>query len=165
MRGSSETPNRNRPSSFGPRQSKPGVAWRSWRRKAGSRYASAVTICCVPRNGRNPKPLPGRLLESGAFSFERAQPLINVLFATGRINESIELQSQVMTLEPRAIFVSRDQQFNLYAAGRFEEVEAEYQRSRALDGNHTNPDLLAFTRGLARQDADPQALRELLQRA
>ena len=106
-----------------------------------------------------------QLLESGAFSFERAQPLINVLFSTGRINEAIELQAQVMALEPRAIFVSRDQQFNLYAAGRFEEVEAEYQRSRTLDGNHTGSDLLAFTRSLARPDADPQALRELLERA
>ena len=106
-----------------------------------------------------------QLLESGPLSFERAQPLINVLFSTGRINEAIELQAQVMTLEPRAMFVSRDQQFNLYAAGRFEEVEAEYQRSRTLDGNHTSSDLLAFTRGLARQDADPQALRELLEGA
>jgi hypothetical protein len=32
-----------------------------------------------------------QILESGSFSFERAQPLINVLFATGRINETIEL--------------------------------------------------------------------------
>ncbi len=70
-----------------------------------------------------------------------------MLFSTGRINETIELQAQVMALEPRAIFVSRDQQFNLYAAGRFDEVEAEYQRSRTLDGNHTGSDLLAFTRG------------------
>jgi hypothetical protein len=86
-----------------------------------------------------------------------------VLFSTGRINETIELQAQVMALEPRAIFPSRDQQFNLYAAGRFEEVEAEYQRSRTLDGSHTSPDVLAFTRGLANQDADPQALRELFE--
>ena len=80
----------------------------------------------------------------GLFSFERAQPLINLLFATGRFNETIELQAQVMALEPRAIFPSRDQQFNLFAAGRFEEVEAEYQRSQTLDGNHANPDLFAF---------------------
>jgi tetratricopeptide (TPR) repeat protein len=106
-----------------------------------------------------------QLLESGPLDFERAQPLINLLFATGRINETIELQAQVMALEPRALFVSRDQQYNLYAAGRFKEVEAEYQRSRKLDGNHTSPDLLAFTRGLARKDADPQALRDLLEGA
>jgi len=106
-----------------------------------------------------------QVLESGPLDFERAQPLINLLFATGRINETIELQAQVMALEPRALFVSRDQQYNLYAAGRFEEVETEYQRSRTLDGNHTSSDLLAFARGLTRQDVDAQALRELLESA
>ena len=104
-----------------------------------------------------------QILESG-FTLERAQPLINVLFAMGRFDEGIELQAQVMTLEPRAMFVSRDQQWNLYIAGRFEESEAEYQRSQILDGSHFSPDFLALLRGLARQDADPQALRELLQR-
>ena len=49
-----------------------------------------------------------------------------------------------MTLEPQAMFVSRDQQWNLYAARRFEESEAEYQRSQTLDGNHVEPDSLAF---------------------
>ena len=104
-----------------------------------------------------------QILESGSLSFERAQPLINLLFATGRINETIELQAQVMALEPRALFVSRDQQYNLYAARRFKDVEIEYQRSRKLDGNHTSSDLLAFTRSLARQDADPQVLRGMLE--
>jgi TolB-like protein/tetratricopeptide (TPR) repeat protein len=102
-----------------------------------------------------------QLVESGPLNFERSYRLGSVLFATGRINEAIELQAQVLALEPRALMVSRDQQFNLFAAGRLEEVEAEYQRSRALEGNHTNADLLAFLRGLARQDADQQALREL----
>ena len=106
-----------------------------------------------------------QIVESGSLSFERAQPLINVLFATGRINETIELQAQVMALEPRALFVSRDQQYNLYAARRFKDVEIEYQRSRMLDGNHTSSELLAFTRGLARKGADPNALRELLEDA
>jgi hypothetical protein len=68
-----------------------------------------------------------------------------------------------MALEPRAMFVSRDMQWDLYAAGRFEESEAEYQRSETLDGSHFGADFLALLRGLARQDADPQALRELLQ--
>ena len=105
-----------------------------------------------------------QVLESGPFTFERAQPLINVLFATGRIDETIEMQARVMTLEPRAMFVSRDQQWNLYAAGRFEEAEAEYQRSQTLDGGHSEPDMVALLRGLARPDADPQALHALLQR-
>jgi tetratricopeptide (TPR) repeat protein len=88
--------------------------------------------------------------------------LINVIFAMGRIDETIELQAQVIALEPQAMFVSRDQQWNLYAAGRFEEAEVEYQRSKTLDGNHGEPDFVALLRGLARQDTDPQTLRELL---
>jgi TolB-like protein/tetratricopeptide (TPR) repeat protein/predicted Ser/Thr protein kinase len=103
-----------------------------------------------------------QLLESGPFTLERVQPLINVIFAMGRIDETIELQAQVIALEPQAMFVSRDQQWNLYAAGRFEEAEVEYQRSKTLDGNHGEPDFVALLRGLARQDTDPQTLRELL---
>lgn len=105
-----------------------------------------------------------QILESGPLTFERAQPLVNVLSAMGRINEIIELDAQVMTLEPRAMFVSRDQQWNFYLAGRLEEAEAEYQRSQTLDGSHSDPDFLAFLRALARQDVDPQALREMFQR-
>jgi TolB-like protein len=102
-----------------------------------------------------------QILESGPLTLERAQPLINVLFAMGRVDEVIELQAQVIALEPRVMFASRDQQLNLYAAGRFEEAEAEYQRSQTLDGDHANPNYFAFLRGLARQDADPRTLREL----
>jgi tetratricopeptide (TPR) repeat protein len=102
-----------------------------------------------------------QILESGPFTLERAQPLNNVLFAMGRVDEVIELQAQVIALEPRVMFASRDQQVNLYAAGRFEEAEAEYQRSQTLDGDHANPNYFAFLRGLARQDADPRTLREL----
>jgi TolB-like protein len=105
-----------------------------------------------------------QLLESGPFTLERALPLINVIAAMGRFDETIELEAQAMTLEPRAMFVSRDQQWNLYIAGRFEESEAEYQRSKTLEGSHTDPDFLALMRSLARPDADPQALRELFQR-
>ncbi len=103
-----------------------------------------------------------QLLESGPSSFERAQPLADVLFATGRINEAIELQGQINEVEPRALLVSDWQQFNYFAAGRFEEAEAEYQRSLRLDGFDGSTNYLAFVRGLGRQDADPQALRELL---
>ena len=105
-----------------------------------------------------------KILETGPFTFERAQPLANVLFSTGRINETIELQSRVMALEPQAMFVSRDQQWNFYAAGRFEEAEAEYQRSQTLDGDHGQADIVALLRRLARPDGDPQELRELFQR-
>jgi tetratricopeptide (TPR) repeat protein len=105
-----------------------------------------------------------QILESGPFTFERARPLSNLTATVGRFDEAIELQAQMMALEPRAMFLSAEQQWNLYAAGRFEEAEAEYQRSQTLDGSHFHSDLAALLRGLARPDADPQTLRELFQR-
>ncbi len=106
-----------------------------------------------------------QILESGPLTLERAQPLVYVLGAIGFYDEMIELQAQVIALEPRVMAVSRDQQWNLYMAGRFEESEAEYQRSQTIDGSHSDPAFLALARGLARQTADPRALRELFQRA
>lgn len=79
----------------------------------------------------------------------------------GRLEEGVTLVSQLQAIEPLAMFMSRDQQYNLTAARRFEEAEAEYQRSRTLDGDHRNPVFVAFLRLLAREDADPQALRAL----
>jgi TolB-like protein len=105
-----------------------------------------------------------QILESGPFTFERAEPLSNLIATVGRFDETIELQAQMLALEPQAMFVSAVQQWNLYAAGRFEEAEAEYQRSQTLAGSHFSSDLAALLRGLARPDADPQILRELFQR-
>jgi TolB-like protein len=105
-----------------------------------------------------------QILESGPFTFERAESLSNVIAATGRLDEAIELQARMMALEPQAMFASAVQQWNLYTAGRFEEAEAEYQRSQTLAGSHFSSDLAALLRGLARPDADPQTLRELFQR-
>ena len=103
-------------------------------------------------------------LESGVFTLERASALESVLAATGRLNEAIDLSARVIALEPQAMFVSVGLQNALYTAGRFEEAEAEYQRSQTLEGSRADGDYLAFLRRLARQDADPQAQRELLQR-
>jgi TolB-like protein len=105
-----------------------------------------------------------QILESGPFTFERAEPLSNVTASVGRLDEAIELQAQMLALEPQAMFVSAVQQWNFYAAERFEEVEAEYQRSQTLAGSHFSSDLAALLRGLAQPDADPQTLRELFQR-
>jgi len=106
-----------------------------------------------------------QILASGPFTLERSQPLNFVIFAMGRIDETIELQAEVIAIEPRVMAASRDQQWNLYVAGRFEEFEAEYQRSQTLDGSHSDPNFLALMRALARQDADPRVLRELFQHA
>ena len=105
-----------------------------------------------------------QILESGPFTFERAQPLGNLIASVGRFDETIELQAQMLALEPQAMFLSAEQQWNLYAARRFEEAEAEYQRSQTLAGSHFSSDLAALLRGLARPDTDPQTLRELFER-
>jgi hypothetical protein len=114
----------------------------------------------------DPALLAAEILNSepwAARNVDRAYPLINVVFSLGRLDAAIALVGQVQTREPLAMFVSRDQQYNDWAAGRFEEAETEYQRSRTLDGYHTAPDWLAFIRTL-REPGNPAALRTAYQR-
>ena len=59
------------------------------------------------------------------------------------------------------MLLSRDQQWNYIAARRYDEAEAEYRRSLALEGDHSAPTQAAFLRMLAHKDADPKALRDL----
>jgi TolB-like protein len=101
------------------------------------------------------------IMKSGPMTWEHAYPHSNLLFAVGRLEDTIELIDRLKAIEPLAMFMSRDQQWNLTAAGRFEEAEAEFQRSRTLDGSREQPNQIAFLRMLAREDADPQALRAL----
>jgi TolB-like protein len=101
------------------------------------------------------------ILDSGPFTLEHAYPYVNLMFSVGRIEETVALIERVKAIEPLVMFVSRDQQWNLTAAGKIGESESEYQRSKSLDGSHAMPDFLAFLRLLARKDADPQALRVL----
>jgi len=103
------------------------------------------------------------IMKSGPLTLERANPYINLIFAVGRLEETITLMSQLQAIEPLAMFMTRDLQWDLTAAGRIDEAEAEYQRSKALDGSHAEPDSVAFYRMLAREDANPQALRNLHQ--
>jgi hypothetical protein len=63
-----------------------------------------------------------------------------------------------------AMFLSRDQQWNLTTLRRYDDVEAEYQRSMVLDGNHTQPEFIRFLRLLSREDTEPQALRDQFRR-
>jgi TolB-like protein len=99
-----------------------------------------------------------------ARDVDRAYPLINVVFSLGRLDATIALVDQVKTREPLAMFVSRDQQFNYWSAGRLEEAEAEYQRSRTLDGDHTQSDWFAFIRML-REPGNPAATRTAYDKA
>jgi serine/threonine protein kinase len=98
-------------------------------------------------------------LETGPFTLERAYPYINVIFAVGHIDETIELVERAIRTEPLVMFPSRDQQWNLTAARRYREAEAEYQRSREFEGAHAMPDYIVFLRTLALSPSDRAAVR------
>ena len=100
------------------------------------------------------------IMESSPRSWEHTYPYTNLIFAVGRLEETVRIIDELKAIEPLAMFWSRDQQWNLTALRRYDDAEAEYQRSKTLDGNHAQPEYNRFLRLLSREDTDPQALRD-----
>ena len=105
--------------------------------------------------------LTREIMEGGPMSYERAYPYTELIFSVGYLDETVAVVEQLKAIEPLAMFISRDLQYDYTAARRIDDAEAEYQRSLSLDGNDTEPTGLAFQRMLARPDADPKVLRDL----
>ena len=105
--------------------------------------------------------LTREIMDGGPMSYERAYPYTELIFSVGHLDETVAVVEQLKAIEPLAMFISRDLQYDYTAARRIDDAEAEYQRSLSLDGNDTEPTVLAFHRMLARPDADPKALRDL----
>jgi TolB-like protein len=105
--------------------------------------------------------LTREIMDGGPMSYERAYPYTELVFSVGRLDETVAVVEQLKTIEPLAMFMSRDLQYDYTAARRLDDAEAEYQRSLSLDGNDQAPTALAFHRMLARPDADLKALRDL----
>ena len=105
--------------------------------------------------------LTREIMEGGPMSYERAYPYTELIFSVGYLDETVAVVEQLKAIEPLAMFISRDLQYDYTAARRIDDAEAEYQRSLSLDGNDTEPTGLAFHRMLARPDADPKVLRDL----
>jgi TolB-like protein/tetratricopeptide (TPR) repeat protein len=101
------------------------------------------------------------IMESGPLIYEHAAPYANLMFAAGHLDETVAVDEQIRAIEPLVIFHSRSLQFDYIAARRYDEAEAEYRRSLALDGNHIGPTWLAFLRVLAHKDAELNVLRGL----
>jgi TolB-like protein len=101
------------------------------------------------------------IADKGPFTLEHVEPYGDLLFSVGRIEEVIALIERVRAIEPLVMYVSRDLQWDLTAAGRYAEAEIEYKRSQSLEGNHSGPDYTAFLRLLARKDTDVQVLHVL----
>jgi len=98
--------------------------------------------------------------DSGPLTYDHAFPYTNLIFAVGHLDETVALDEQLRAIEPLSMFVSRNLQWDYIAARRYDEAEAEYQRSLPLEGSHADPAWAAVLRMLARKDADPNALRE-----
>jgi len=105
--------------------------------------------------------LTREIMEDGPMSYERAFPYTELIFSVGHLDETVAVVEQLKTIEPLAMFISRDLQYDYTAARRIDDAEAEYQRSLSLEGNDEQPTVLAFHRMLSRPDADPKALRDL----
>jgi tetratricopeptide (TPR) repeat protein len=105
--------------------------------------------------------LTREIMDGGPMSYERAYPYTELIFSVGHLDETVAVVEQLKTIEPLAMFISRDLQYDYTAARRIDDAEAEYQRSLPLEGNDTQPTGLAFQRMLARPEADPKALRHL----
>jgi len=105
--------------------------------------------------------LTREIMEGGPMSYERAYPYTELIFSVGHLDETVAVIEQLKTIEPLAMFISRDLQYDYTAARRIDDAEAEYQRSLSLEGNDEQPTVLAFHRMLSRPDADPKALRDL----
>jgi TolB-like protein len=106
--------------------------------------------------------LARQVVDGGPLTWERAGNYAFMLFAVGRLDETVALVERVRAIEPRALFLSRDLQFDYIAARRFEDAESEYQRGLAMEGSQAGPDFVTFFRQLAgKRPGGLPALREL----
>lgn len=101
------------------------------------------------------------IMEGGPLTYEHTVPYANLLFAAGHLDEAVAVDEQIRAIETLGMFHSRSLQWDYTATRRFDEAEAEYRRSLALEGSHVDPTWVAFLRMLARKDADLKALRDL----
>jgi tetratricopeptide (TPR) repeat protein len=99
------------------------------------------------------------IMDDNPRSWEHTYPYTFLTFAVGRLEESFRIVAELQAAEPLAMFMSRDQQWVLMSLRRFADAEAEYARSMTLAGSRAEPQLLRFSRLLARADTDPAELR------
>ncbi|WP_170185827.1 winged helix-turn-helix domain-containing protein [Pseudoxanthomonas dokdonensis] len=105
--------------------------------------------------------LAKQVVDGGPPSKERIWDYAYMIYAVGHLQDTISLVEQARAVEPMALFLSRDLQYDYTAARRYQDAEAEYQRGRQLEGSQAEPDYLAFFRQLASQR--PGGVAELRQ--
>jgi TolB-like protein/DNA-binding winged helix-turn-helix (wHTH) protein len=106
--------------------------------------------------------LAKEIADAGPANKERVWDYAYMIYAMGHLNETITLVEQVRAIEPMALFLSRDLQFDYSAARRFDDAEAEYQRGLKLEGRQVEPHSVAFFRQMAgKRPGGISELREL----
>ena len=106
--------------------------------------------------------LAKEVVDSGPLTWERVGDYAYMIFAVGRLDETVTLMEQVRAIEPMALFLSRDLQFDYIAARRHEDAESEYQRGLKMEGSQAAPQFVAFFRQLAgKRPGGLEALRDL----
>jgi len=109
--------------------------------------------------------LAKEVVDSGPLTKERVWDYAYMIYAVGHLDETVALVEQVRAVEPMALFLSRDLQYDYTAARRYQEAEAEYQRGRGLEGSQLDPDYVAFIRQLAgKRPGGLEQLRDLHRR-
>ena len=85
-----------------------------------------------------------------------------ILLNTGRVRESIPRVRQRRETHPLSLNASYGWQIMLTLAGRMDDAESEYVRSRSLSGEHGLVDSMAVMRSLSSRTVDPATLRTQL---
>ena len=128
------------PDSWAARLDRANALWRAGRR------AEAIALA-------------RQVADSGPLIKERVWDYTYMLYAMGHLDETVALVEQVRAVEPRALFLSRDLQYDYTAARRPRDAEVEYRRGQELEGSQREPDYVAFIRQLAGKR--PGGLEEL----
>jgi tetratricopeptide (TPR) repeat protein len=118
------------PDSWVAKRDRSNVLWREGRR------AEAIALA-------------KEIADSGPPTKERVWDYAYMIYAMGYLNDTVTLVEQVRAVEPMAIFLSRDLQFDYTAARRYEDAESEYQRGLKLEGSQREPHYVAFFRQMA----------------
>jgi TolB-like protein len=77
----------------------------------------------------------------------------------GRINVAVQCMERARQTDPLSLYISGGLQFALDLAGRPEEAQAEYERSKRLAGDHREWAHIALIRLLYRKNVDPATLK------
>jgi TolB-like protein len=84
---------------------------------------------------------------------------LNFLVDVGRVKEAVAYAERLREADPLSLSASSDLQQLLDMAGQPAEAQAEYERSKALAGNHGEVEHIALFRLMNRKDADPATVK------